>query len=71
MSQTLALKFGLESGDERTISLSSPKDDLTESEVQTAMNDVITNGAAFEDAPVSILKATLTERTSTVLIDNE
>ncbi len=71
MSQTLSMKFELASGDTRSISLSNPKDDLTESDVTTCMNAVIAAGTAFEDAPVSALKATLTDRTVTVLVDNE
>ncbi len=71
MSKTLALKFALTSGDTRSISLSNPKDELTESEVSTAMAGIIDAGNSFEDAPIEALKATLTEREVTVLIDNE
>ncbi len=71
MSKTLSLKFGLESGDTRSISLSSPKDGLTEGEVSVAMDAVIEAGEAFEDRPIEALKATLTEREVTVLVDNE
>ncbi len=71
MSKTLAMKFELESGDSRTISLSYPKDDLSEGDVTACMGSMIEAGDAFEDAPVEILKATLTEREVTVLIDNE
>lgn len=70
-SKSLAMKFGLTSGDTRTISLSYPKDDLTESDVSACMGDIITAGDAFEDAPIKALKATLTITDKTVLVNNE
>ncbi len=70
MSKTLALLFGLKSGDTRTISLSYPKDDLTESDVSVCMESIIEAGETFVDPPVDALKATLTEKEVTVLVDN-
>ena len=71
MSRTLSMKFGLASGDSRTLSLSAPKENLTGEETGAAMNAMVTNGAAFEDPLTGVLRADLIERTVTNLINNE
>lgn len=71
MPKTLAMKFGLASGGKRTISVSDVKDDVNAETVTDCMNAIVGAGTAFDDAPTSSLKAELTERTTTVLLDNE
>ena len=71
MSKTLAMKFGLASGGKRTISVSDVKDDLNAETVTGCMNAIVGAGTAFDDALTGALKAEVTERTTTVLLDNE
>ena len=71
MSKTLAMKFGLAGGGKRTISVPDPKDGLDAGAANGCMNAIIGAGAAFDDAPVTPLKAEVTERTVTVLVNNE
>ena len=49
MSLTLSMKFGLNSGDDRTISLNCPKNNLDAAAVSGAMNAMVAAGAAFAD----------------------
>ncbi len=69
-TMNLAMTFGLTSGDQRTLTVNYPKDDLTESDVSACMGDIITAGNAFVDAPIKALKAVLTVTEKTVLVDN-
>ena len=47
MSQTLSMKFGLESGGDRVISLPGPKANLTAAAASAALNAMVTAGEAF------------------------
>lgn len=71
MSKTLAMKFGTASGDTRIITVSDLRNDLDAGIVSTSMNAIVNAGAAFEDPLVTVLKAEVTERLVTVLLDNE
>lgn len=71
MSKTLAMKFSLASGGKRTISVSDVKDDLNAETATSCMNAIVGAGAAFDDALTGALKAEVTERTTTVLLNNE
>ncbi len=71
MTRTLSLKFGVESGDTRSISLSDPKTTLTADEASAAMGALVTAGGAFADPLTASLKAELINREVTVLVDNE
>ena len=71
MTRTLSLKFGTDSGDTRSVSLSDPKTTLTASEANAAMGAVVTAGQAFADPVTSAIKDELINREVTVLVDNE
>lgn len=71
MSLRLVMKFGLNSGDTRTISLNNPKDGLDAAAANGAMNAIVANGDVFADAITSAKRAELIETTKTVLVNNE
>ena len=71
MSLTLSMKFGLNSGDDRTISLNCPKNNLDAAAVSGAMNAMVAAGSAFADPLASAKRAELIERNVTVLVNNE
>ena len=71
MSQTLSMKFGLESGGDRVISLPGPKANLTASAASAALNAMVTAGEAFDVPLTSGKRAEVVERTVTVLVNNE
>lgn len=65
--KTLRMIFGTSDNDRMSISLNYPKDGLTATEVQTAMQSVIDN-SIFVDDINSIVSAEVTERIVTELI---
>ena len=70
-TKTLSMKFGLESGADRVISLANPKENLDAAAASTALNAMVEAGEAFADALTSGKRAEVIERTVTVLVDNE
>lgn len=71
MSIRLRMKFGLQSGDDRIISLNNPKNNLDAAAVSGAMNAMVAAGSAFADPLTSAKRAELIETNTTVLINNE
>ncbi len=56
-SESVTMKFGLTSGDTRSITVQNPRADLTDDDVKSAMETVIDHSDAFEDMPMKILSA--------------
>ena len=71
MSKTLSMKFGLESGGDRVISLAGPKANLNAAAASAALNARVEAGEAFADPLTSGKRAEVVERTVTVLVNNE
>lgn len=71
MSLRLRMKFGLQSGDDRIISLNNPKANLDAAAVNSAMNAMVAAGGTFADPLASAKRAELIETNTTVLINNE
>lgn len=71
MSFRLRMKFGLQSGDDRIISLNNPKTNLDAAAVSSAMNAMVAAGNTFADPLASAKRAELIETNTTVLINNE
>lgn len=71
MSLRLRMKFGLNSGDDRIISLNNPKANLDAAAVSGAMNAMVAAGNAFADPLASAKRAELIETNTTVLVNNE
>lgn len=71
MSFRLRMKFGLNSGDDRIISLNNPKPNLDAAAVSSAMNAMVAAGSTFADPLASAKRAELIETNTTVLINNE
>lgn len=71
MSFRLRMKFGLNSGDDRIISLNNPKANLDAATVSSAMNAMVQAGSTFADPLASAKRAELIETNTTVLLNNE
>ena len=71
MSLRLRMKFGLNSGDDRIISLNNPKTNLDAADVSGAMNAMVAAGNTFADPLASAKRAELIETNTTVLVNNE
>lgn len=71
MSYRLRMKFGLNSGDDRIISLNNPKMNLDAAAVAGAMNAMVQAGNTFADPLASAKRAELIETNTTVLVNNE
>lgn len=71
MSIRLRMKFGLNSGDDRIISLNNPKNNIDAAAVSSAMNAMVQAGSAFADPLASAKRAELIETNTTVLVNNE
>ena len=71
MALRLRMKFGLNSGDDRIISLNNPKTNLDAAAVSNAMNAMVAAGSTFADPLASAKRAELIETNTTVLINNE
>ena len=71
MSLRLRMKFGLNSGDDRVISLNNPKTNLDAAAVSGAMNAMVAAGRTFADPLASAKRAELIETNTTVLVNNE
>lgn len=71
MSIRLRMKFGLQSGDDRIISLNNPKNNIDAAAVSGAMNAMVQAGNAFADPLASAKRAELIETNTTVLVNNE
>ena len=71
MSIRLRMKFGLQSGDDRYISLNHPKNTLDAAAVSGAMNAMVAAGNTFADPLASAKRAELIETNTTVLVNNE
>jgi len=57
MKSTLKMIFSLENGKSTTLSLASPRADLTEAEVMAAANEIITRKAIISGgSPVAAVK---------------
>lgn len=67
--KTLNMKFGLASGEPRSVNLGEPKDDLTAQQAKSCMDSVVAAGSAFADAVQSAKTASVIERTVTVLVN--
>ena len=71
MSLRLRMKFGLNSGDDRYISINRPKANLDAAAVNSAMNAMVAAGSTFADPLTSAKRAELIETNTTVLVNNE
>ena len=71
MSLRLRMKFVLNSGDDRIISLNNPKTNLDAADVSGAMNAMVAAGNTFADPLASAKRAELIETNTTVLVNNE
>lgn len=71
MSLRLRMKFGLNSGDDRIISLNNPKTNLDAAAVAGAMNAMVAAGSTFADPLASAKRAELIETNTVVLVNNE
>lgn len=71
MSKSFVMKFALNSGATRTISLSGPKDDLNAESAGACMNSLVTAGGAFVDPLKTALRGEVIDRNVTVLVNNE
>lgn len=71
MSLRLRMKFGLNSGDDRIISLNNPKTNIDAAAVSNAMNAMVAAGSTFADPLATAKRAELIETKTTVLVNNE
>jgi hypothetical protein len=69
--KTLNMKFGLASGETRSVNLGEPKDDLTTQQAKSCMDAVVAAGTAFDDPIQSAKTASVVERTVTVLVEED
>lgn len=69
-TKTLRMFFGTADGEQWQLSLRYPREDLTPTEVESAMQALINSGA-FVHGIVDILAADIVDRTVTELIANE
>ncbi|MEA3507891.1 MAG: DUF2922 domain-containing protein [Synergistota bacterium] len=68
--KSLRMVFGTVSGNNWSLTLRYPKEDITAAEVTTAMQSVIDSGV-FASGLNSILSAEVIERTVSELVNNE
>lgn len=68
MSTVLKVVFGMQSGDEKTISFSSLNPDKTDAEIKTALTAMVASGALGEgaDAATSVKEA---QKVTTTITD--
>lgn len=69
-TERLTMVFGLQSGGQRSIGISFPKSGLTAAETKTAMDAIVTYGAAFDDPITSAKEAELKATTTTKLVED-
>ncbi|WP_419962464.1 DUF2922 domain-containing protein [Psychrobacillus sp. BM2] len=70
MSKTLQLQFETAHGKNVTISVDDPKSNLTETDIQTGMQEIISSNAFRSDgSPLAVIKsAKVVDRTVTEII---
>ena len=72
MTQVLEMIFGLADGKSLTLSVASPKLNVTETEIDQAMQTIITSGAFVRDGQAIVAKKTarIVERNVTEFVVN-